>query len=178
MAGYQAEMIRPPVVIGRLHPGAMGLSKWLGYIDKYVIFPVFLRAAARRADIVHICDHANATYVSWLGTTPCLVTCHDLLAVRGALGEQTDCTASWSGHYLQQWIVRGLRRANVVVSVSTATSLDVEHIVGGSAHARKVVLNALNYPYRRISRGQSLAEAIANCGVGSDEAVCTSRWAE
>jgi glycosyltransferase involved in cell wall biosynthesis len=135
----------------------MGLSKWLGYVDKYVIFPVFLRAAARRADIVHICDHANATYVSWLGSTPCLVTCHDLLAVRGALGEQTDCTASWTGHYLQQWIVRGLRRASVVVSVSTATALDVEHIVGGTAHTRKIVLNALNYPYRRISREQSLA---------------------
>jgi glycosyltransferase involved in cell wall biosynthesis len=155
-AGYRTKLIRPPEFISRLSPGLKGLRKWLGYVDKFVIFPVLLRAAARWADIVHICDHSNASYARWVGMTPCLVTCHDLLAVRGALGEQTDCPASRTGRYLQQWIVQGLRSATVLVSVSTATSLDVEHIVGGPAHTRKVVLNALNYPYQRISREESL----------------------
>lgn len=157
VAGHQAKVMHPPELISRLSPGQRGLHKWLGYVDKFVIFPVMLRAAARWADIVHVCDHSNASYARWVGTTPCLVTCHDMLAVRGALGEETDCPASRTGRYLQYWIVRGLRSASVLVSVSTATSLDVEHIVGGPAHTRKVVLNALNYPYRRISREQSLA---------------------
>ena len=53
--------------------------------------------------MVHICDHSNAVYASkvrrWF---PVVVTCHDLLAVRGALGEDTDCPASGLGKILQE----------------------------------------------------------------------------
>lgn len=151
-AGHEARVVRPPVAVGRLRRGAHGAGKWLGYVDKFVLFPGMLRSAVRWADVVHICDHSNAMYSSWVGSTPCVVTCHDMLAVRGALGEDTDCPASLTGRYLQRWIVRGLQRADLVASVSTATGSDVEKIVGGSAGKRKVILNALNYPYRRISR--------------------------
>jgi glycosyltransferase involved in cell wall biosynthesis len=60
------------------------------------------------------------------------------------------------GHWLQAWIVRGLRRASVVIPVSTATAADVERIVGGPTGKRSVILNALNYPYRKISREEAL----------------------
>jgi glycosyltransferase involved in cell wall biosynthesis len=132
-------------------------------VDKYVMFPAQFRAAVRWADVVHICDHSNAMYSSWVGGTPCVVTCHDMLAVRGALGEETDCPASVTGRYLQRWIVRGLRRASVLASVSTATAEDVKKIVGGSAPKQRVILNALNYPYRRISREEA-AERLRQAG--------------
>ena len=154
-AGHEVKVIRPSGMVGRLRPGARGVGKWLGYVDKFVLFPGMLGAAGRWADVVHICDHSNAMYSSWVGSTPCVVTCHDMLAVRGALGEDTDCPASPTGRYLQRWIVRGLRQADLVASVSTATAADVEKIVGGSAGKRKVILNALNYPYRRISREEA-----------------------
>jgi glycosyltransferase involved in cell wall biosynthesis len=160
--GHEVRAIRPPVVIGRVSPGMQGVSKWLGYVDKFAVFPAMLRAAARWANVVHICDHSNAMYSRLVGRTPCVVTCHDLLAVRGAMGEPTDCPASPAGRYLQRWIVRGLRRADAVVSVSTATAADVEKIVGGNGQRRRVILNALNYPYRRLSREEAsarLAEA-------------------
>lgn len=155
-AGHEVRVIRPPVMVGRVSPGAQGVRKWLGYVDKFVIFPALLRAAVRWADAVHICDHSNAMYSRWVGGTPCVVTCHDLLAVRGALGEQTDCPASRTGRYLQRWIVRGLRKADVVVSVSTATAADLERIVGGRTRQRRVILNALNYPYRRQPKEEAL----------------------
>ncbi len=155
-AGHEVKVVRPAEVVSRLSPGTRGAGKWLGYVDKFVMFPAQLRAAVEWADVVHICDHSNAMYSSWVGRRPCVVTCHDMLAVRGALGEETDCPASLAGRYLQRWIVRGLRRASVVVSVSTATAADVEKIVGGSAEKQRVVLNALNYPYRRLSREEAL----------------------
>ncbi len=43
---------------------------------------------------------------------PVVVTCHDLLAVRGALGEATDTPASATGKRLQRWIVQGLEEAD------------------------------------------------------------------
>ena len=47
------------------------LGKWLGYVDKYVLYPPRLRNDARRSTpaaptVVHVCDHSNAIYVPWL----------------------------------------------------------------------------------------------------------------
>jgi len=154
-AGHGVRVERPAVLLSPLAPWP-GVRKWLAYGDKFLLFPWHLREAARKADIVHLCDHSNAMYSRWCNGTPCLVTCHDMLAVRGALGEPTDCPASITGRWLQRWIVRGLQRASMVVSVSSATAADVEKIVGTEESRRRVVLNALNYPYGRISREEAL----------------------
>jgi glycosyltransferase involved in cell wall biosynthesis len=154
-AGHEVRLLRPPVLMGRLKDGNSGLGKWLGYVDKFVLFPGRLRGEARQADVVHICDHSNAMYSKWSGAIPCVVTCHDMLAVRGAMGEQTDCPASFAGRRLQQWIVRGLRRASAVVPVSTATAEDFQRIVGG--RKPRIILNSLNYPYRPLAREEALA---------------------
>src|SRR5580658_8969043 len=114
--GFSTESIYPRSYFGRiLQKGVLG--KWLGYIDKYILFPPGLamrlsgikRKFPDRKVVVHICDHANAVYASlarkWF---PVLVTCHDLLAVRGARGEDTYCHASWTGKILQGAILRGI----------------------------------------------------------------------
>jgi glycosyltransferase involved in cell wall biosynthesis len=107
--------------------------------------------ATRTADLVHICDHSNAIYVPRRRATPHVVTCHDLLAVRGALGEATDCPASFFGTWLQKAIVRGLMRADSVACVSGATLRDARRILAGYRGQLAVVPNALNHPYRQRS---------------------------
>lgn len=159
-AGCDVELITPPVAFGKwAKTTTHGVGKWLGYVDKYLIFPGRLRRVVRaleqeseRPVIVHICDHSNAIYTSWLRNVLTVVTCHDLLAVRGALGEQTDCPASMMGKLLQQWIVRGLSRASAIVAVSRATMRDVEKIVGSAAERRRhyTVHMGLNHGYRRL----------------------------
>jgi len=77
-----------------------------------------------------------------------VVTCHDLLAVRGALGEDTNCPAGASGRLLQRWIRRGLERAAVVACVSHTTAADARRLLPGlPGTAVRVVPNGLNYPY-------------------------------
>ena len=160
-AGHEVTAIRPPALLGRFVSGYGGAGKWLGYVDKYLLFPALLRAAARQAEIVHICDHSNAMYSRWIGRAPCIVTCHDLLAVRGALGEETDTRPSWTGRYLQRWIVRGMKRATRLVSVSSATAADVQRVLGRGKPDGRVVLNALNHPYRPLSREEALPRLAA-----------------
>ena len=46
--GIDAEVIMPKPFFGRLLGGFVG--KWLGYIDRYLLFPHSLRAAAANAD--------------------------------------------------------------------------------------------------------------------------------
>ncbi len=134
--GHEVQLLHPPSVFGGFSVG----GKWLAYIDKYILFWYGLRRAAKRSDVVHICDHSNAMYVAALAGQPHLVTCHDLLAVRGALGEQTDCPASLTGRLLQRWILRSLKRAQRVACVSTATHDDLLRLAGDRMAARSSVV--------------------------------------
>ena len=60
--GHAAELVLPGAFFGLLHrEGPMG--KWLGYIDKYLLFPWVLRRLAKGFDLVHICDHSNSMYL-------------------------------------------------------------------------------------------------------------------
>ena len=112
-AGVKAELIAPEPILGDIPWAGRFISKWVAYIDKYLLFPFQLRRklAATQPAIVHVCDHSNAVYVQRCRGTPVVVTCHDLLAVRGAFGEQTDCPASVTGRILQRWILKGLLHA-------------------------------------------------------------------
>ena len=153
-SGVPAEMIRPPAILGRIRLFGASAAKWLGYIDKFVLFRWRLRRKlAAQPALVHICDHSNATYARAVQSFPLVITCHDMLAVRGGLGEETDCPASWTGRILQRWILRGLGRADVVACVSRATAEDARRLLatGNGASEISLVELGLNYPYRRLS---------------------------
>ncbi len=157
--GVSVRLLRPAPVFGRLRPGSAGFAKWLGYLDKYLIFPRFLRRAVCKdpGAFVHICDHSNAVYLGAVGEQPNLVTCHDLLAVRSALGHFSSNRIKWSGRRLQQWILRGLKRASHVACVSEETRRQLLAIGGLDPGRCSVIPNGLNYPFRRMTEAESRA---------------------
>jgi len=152
--GIDVRLIVPRPFFGKLKPAATGIGKWLGYIDRYLLFLPLLRSAAAGADVIHFCDHGSAMYCSMVSGKPTVVTCHDMLAVRGALGELEEMRASRFGVYLQRWICSGLKRATRVACISNATLEDAGRILGRSDHLR-VVLNGLNYPYQPLAAGEA-----------------------
>ena len=150
--GIAAELTRPEAHFARLVPAQfVFLRKWAGYVDKLIIFPRRLRKF-RGVDLIHICDHSNTFYAKHFPDVPVVVTCHDLLAVRGAFGEETDCPASWTGRILQRWIVASLRRVRAVVCVSRATAADAIRLIGTRKNAPSIAVieNGLNYKYRPL----------------------------
>lgn len=159
-AGIQAELIQPQPVLGRFRFAGAFVAKWLAYLDKFVFFRRDLaRKLAGRPALVHICDHSNAIYANVIRELPVVVTCHDLLAVRGALGEQTDCPASSTGKVLQRWIVRGLENSAAVACVSRATLGDAQRLVrqtNAKPELRLITLG-LSYPYRLLAPDQASA---------------------
>ncbi|HEX4640397.1 MAG TPA: glycosyltransferase, partial [Chthoniobacterales bacterium] len=157
-AGISVEVIRPQAFLGRIRFAGAFVGKWLAYLDKFVFFRSTLaRKIRQRPAIVHICDHSNAMYSRAVRDIPVVVTCHDLLAVRGALGEETDCPASATGRILQRWIVRGLENAAAVACVSRATLADAERLVQRTEGkpALELITNGLNYPYRVLSPAET-----------------------
>lgn len=167
-AGVRAELLLPPVWLGRASSSTLdGVGKWLAYLDKYLFFPLLLRRrlgelkARREAGevVLHICDHSNAVYSSTSTGAPVVVTCHDLLAVRGALGEDTDCPASAAGKWLQRWILHGLSRAAIIACDSSATKEDADRLVNLERHGARTcyIPIGLNHPYRPLADAEARA---------------------
>jgi len=150
--GIAAELVCPEAHFVRIVPAPFGfIRKWAGYIDKLFIFPRRLRKL-RGVELIHICDHSNAIYAKHFPNVPVVVTCHDLLAVRGALGEETDCPASWTGKILQRWILAGLRQVSAVACVSRATEADAVRLLEAKEKAPSITVieSGLNYDYRPL----------------------------
>jgi glycosyltransferase involved in cell wall biosynthesis len=170
-AGVPAELIQPQPFFGHFRSAGGFVAKWLGYIDKFVFFRRQLRKRiAAGADLIHVCDHSNAMYAKWIHEVPVVVTCHDLLAVRGALGESTDCPATVTGKVLQRWIVSGLEHAALVVCDSKATLTDAQRLVtrkSGTPRLATVTLG-LSYPYRKLPPVEARGRLDASSFIDSD----------
>jgi glycosyltransferase involved in cell wall biosynthesis len=145
--GHQVRVIRPIPYFWRLGLFPQLLKKWLGYIDKLILFPSQLRQALSWADVVHICDQGNAVYIKYLTNIPHVVTCHDLLAVRSGLGEFPKYKTGWTGKQLQQMMMKGLNQAQKVVCVSEQSKTDLLRLSTLSESAVSLISMGLNYPY-------------------------------
>lgn len=168
--GFPVQLLQPAPVLGRWRPGAHGIGKWLGYLDKLVLFPRVLTRAIHQARagggklVVHVCDHSNAVYARLLREVPHLVTCNDLLAIRSARGEFPRHRTRWSGRILQRLILRGLRRARRVTCISHATAEDARRLLSGSAAHIDVTHMGLNHPYTPMPLPEARARVAALAG--------------
>lgn len=160
--GHAVETIQPDEVVRRFYRRSDGLGKWLGYVDKYLLFPRrlakrlrSLRTEAAARTVFHICDHSNSVYLKWLGNVPHLVTCHDMLAIRCARGEIQGRSSRLTGRMLQKRILDGLKRSAHIVCVSEQTRDELARIGGLAPERMKVIYNFLNGDYVPMSPGET-----------------------
>ena len=161
--GYDVRTVRPEPFFGKLKPSATGFGKWLGYMDKFILFPHRLRKAEQWADIVHICDHSNAFYTRYLKNKPHFVTCHDLLAIRSALGEFPENPTRWTGKILQWIILRGLNRSKRVICDSEATKKDLMRIGVIAPERISVIYPGFNHPYSPMEKSECRSRLKSIC---------------
>jgi glycosyltransferase involved in cell wall biosynthesis len=166
--GHDVCLLQPPAVLGPRVAENSPLFKWLGYADKFVLFRRELRRAARKADIVHLCDHSNAMYVPALAHSPHVITCHDVLAIRSAMSHFPENPVSATGRMFQRLIARGLRRAGAILCVSRKTRDDLWQYLAVPEERLHVIPNALAWPYKPIS-AEASAPLLASVGLRRDE---------
>jgi glycosyltransferase involved in cell wall biosynthesis len=156
--GHSVRLIQPQPLFGKLGRDSSWVQKWFGYVDKFLIFPLQLRRSKKGFDVVHICDHSNSMYVRQVADLPHVVTCHDMLAIRSALGEIPQNPTSSTGKILQHLILRGLTRSRHIVCVSANTKTELLRITGMSDSKISVVPLGLSYPYAPMDRGPALQQ--------------------
>jgi glycosyltransferase involved in cell wall biosynthesis len=128
LSNVKVSVIRPSAIFRNLGFNKPSLIKWLAYVDKFLLFPIFL-LFNRSVNVIsfkkvhyHICDHSNAFYLYFLPKNKTLITCHDVLAIRAGLGyTDTYCTATKSGVVLQKIILSSLSGAKKLAAVSEFT---------------------------------------------------------
>lgn len=163
--GCEVKVIAPARVVLRV-PSESRLWKWLGYIDKFVLFLPRLAATSRWADVVHICDHSNGMYVPRVRHRPNLITCHDVIAIQAALGLVPGWYVGASGRLFQKLIARGMARADLIACVSNLTRRDL--LAHRLAEPDKVVtvLNGLNEDFHPVPPEQQ-QELLAPLGLAA-----------
>ena len=164
--GYTVELIELEARFG-----ALGLSGKVGellrWIDKFIIFPAGLLGKSShirekylgRKIVVHICAQGNAMYGTLMRRWfPVVVTCHDMLAISGALGEDPDYPGSALETWAQKKALSGLKDAHYVVCDSQFSHKELLRIAGKelAAHSEVIPL-APNYPHVPMTRDDAMA---------------------
>jgi glycosyltransferase involved in cell wall biosynthesis len=146
-------------------------SKWAGYIDQYLLFPLWVRAAVRREPketLYVLCDQALGPWVPYVRHLPHVVHCHDLLALRSALGDVAENRPPLTGKVYQRYIRWGFRQARHFISVSCNTR-DELHVFGKvRAVTSEVVYNGLSHAFAPIAAGDAL-RVLTSAGLPADE---------
>ena len=165
--GCELRVITPPQRVQRL-PRTSRLWKWLGYIDKFILFIPSLAVQARWADVVHICDHSNSMYVRWVNRRPTIITCHDVIAVQAARGMVDGWNVGWSGRIFQRLIASGLAKADLIACVSHTTARHLADLQLVDERRVTTVLNGLNDSFSLV-HPQEAQELIGRFGVGAQD---------
>jgi glycosyltransferase involved in cell wall biosynthesis len=139
--GFEAELLQPIALFGKLARPDHRAQKLLGHLDKFLVFPFMLLARAGRYDLVHICDHTNAPYRLFARGLPIAITCHDMIGVKGMLGEFDRPRPRWSGRLLQKQVLSSLEKIKFVCCVSESTSEDLERLAPSADRQCQVILN-------------------------------------
>jgi glycosyltransferase involved in cell wall biosynthesis len=154
-AGLDVEVRKPVVFFGAIAKSTVsGYGKWLGYLDKWILYPLLLllKRVSEKKRLYHICDHSNAPYLKFLPKSRTSITCHDVLAIRGALGHKDAyCDASAAGKVLQNWILKNLLKAEKIATVSQLTFDQLKDLNNGAAKPQwKVIHNGFNAGFKAL----------------------------
>lgn len=168
--GIDVEVWYPRPLLGLLvHNTEYGLKKWLGYVDKWILNMVLLKLKVLKESkkaFYHICDHSNAPYLQVLPTPRSGITCHDVLAIQGALGyNNAHCQSSKIGVLFQKWIFNNLKKAKKLAAVSNYTLnqlLELCNNVKPDQASWEVIYNTFNADFRpmEISKRKRLLDQL------------------
>jgi len=121
-------------VISGFFPSSRGsLSRWSRHADQYLLFPRAFRDSLKGdpAETLYVVtDQGLGMWVPLVLGRPHVIHCHDLLAIRSALGEFPENPTGLSGRIYQRMILSGLRKGRNFLSVSRATRGDLSRLVG------------------------------------------------
>ncbi len=155
---HQVQVWSPQAKLYAITPNGR-FSKWAGYVDQYMLFPLWVRKQIRHQsdDTLYVfCDQALGPWMPLVKHKPHVVHVHDLLALRSALGDVPENPTAWSGKLYQRYIRHGFQQAKHFISISNKTRDDLHHFGKVTAITSELVYNGLNYPYTPMPHNEAM----------------------
>jgi glycosyltransferase involved in cell wall biosynthesis len=155
------EIVLPKNILKSLHlkPHA-GFGKWKSYFEKYFLFIILILVKRLQCSIsnsnyiFHITDHSNSVYIHFLPKSKTIITCHDMLAIKGALGHKDAyCETGFWGKKLQLFINYSLTKSKNLIFVSSKTKNDFNQINPNTSIVQsKVIYHSINQELKEIEK--------------------------
>jgi glycosyltransferase involved in cell wall biosynthesis len=152
--GHSTKLWKPTPLFSRIHV-SVKIRKWLGYIDQYVLFSIYLFIRIRfikRNTLFVITDQALGPWVPLISSRPHFVHCHDFLAQLSAFDKIPYNNTGFTGKIYQRIIYHGYRKARHFISVSRKTQADLHFFLKRVPETSEVVHNSLNRKFRPIAK--------------------------
>jgi len=148
--GHLVEIWTPSPWFYRI-PVPLKLSKWLGYIDQLIVFPIEVKKRLKKCSpdtLFVITDNGLGPCVPLVADRHHVIHCHDFLAQLSALGKIPVNQVSWTGRLYQAYIRWGYTRGSHFISVSHETRKELHKLLKNPPVFSEVVYNGLNGNFR------------------------------
>ena len=152
--GHHVEQWTADAVVGRLIGRTKQGSKWIGYIDQFLIYPWVLARKIKKegADTLFVViDQALGMWVPRFRHRPHVIHCNDFLALRSALGDIRENPTGFTGKIYQHLIRRGFSKGSNFISISKATECDLKKYKVGTIRISTVGYLGLNANFERLT---------------------------
>ena len=154
-----------------------GLNK---YYQRYWNYPQYVKNKKQDVDIFHVIDHSDGHLAYWLKDTgkPVVVTCHDLVNFVQPENARSQARIANVSMAVWKWAVKGLCKADHIISVSNHTAKDVKKILDIKPERITIVPNAVEPRFHQLSPAEIAAfrqqhqispEKICLLNVGSNQ---------
>jgi glycosyltransferase involved in cell wall biosynthesis len=130
------------------------LSKWLGYIDQFVIFPLQIKRrlkSCKKDTLFVFTDHALGPWVPLVKEHAHVIHCHDFLAQRSALNQIKENSTGFTGRLYQKFIWNGYSKGSNFISVSHKTDEELKQLLITAPKLCEVVYNGLNQSFKKFN---------------------------
>ncbi len=125
-----------------------GLNK---YYQRYWNYPQYVKK--HDVDIFHVIDHSDGHIAYWLKDTgkPVVVTCHDLVNFVQPENARSQARIANVSMAVWKWAVKGLCKADHIISVSNHTAKDIKQILDIKPERITIVPNAVEARFHQLS---------------------------
>lgn len=132
-------------------PNSAFFKKWLGYIDRFIIFPLIVKRRLMQCSeetLFVFTDQALGPWIPLVANRPHVIHCHDFLALRVALDEFPENKLAISGKVYQKLIRKGYQKGDNFISISQKTQTDLHRFLNFNPQISEVVYNGLNQDFK------------------------------
>jgi glycosyltransferase involved in cell wall biosynthesis len=145
------------------------LKKIDEYISRFVLYP--LKSISFKVNIYHVIDHDYSFLRYALRNRPLVVTCHDLIILKGANNLIPGFYPSKKTLLKFKFIVNGLREADKIITVSNCTKNDIIHYLHIPREKIHVIHNGIDPNFKILENKKDIRKFRESLRIPNDRKI-------